>query len=203
MAFQEESLAEIHERLAKLERQNRRLKLTGVAVLVGAASLAFMGQASKSKTVEANEIILRDAKGTARASLRVDEKTSKTELVLADRHGDNDVVLSADDSSGGTIVARKEGDVRAVGMTNDAVVLRGLDKEALALEPTVVTFLDSKNNEKAHFASNGLFVTDEQGFKAAIGTQNLVTPGTGETHKTSAASLALFDKDKNVIWRAP
>jgi hypothetical protein len=31
----------------------------------------------------------------------------------------------------------------------------------------------------------------------------MVTPRTGETHKTSAASLVLFDKDKNVIWKAP
>jgi hypothetical protein len=28
-------------------------------------------------------------------------------------------------------------------------------------------------------------------------------PGTGESHKTSAASLVMFDKDGKIIWRAP
>jgi hypothetical protein len=46
-------------------------------------------------------------------------------------------------------------------------------------------------------------VFNEQGFSAALGVNNLVTPRSGETHKTSAASLVLFDKNKNVIWKAP
>jgi hypothetical protein len=44
---------------------------------------------------------------------------------------------------------------------------------------------------------------DEQGFSATLGVANLQTPRTGETQKRSAASLVLFDKDKNVIWKAP
>jgi len=44
---------------------------------------------------------------------------------------------------------------------------------------------------------------DGDGFKTTIGSTNLLTPRTGETHKTSAASVVLFDKDKKVIWSAP
>ncbi|HEY2646321.1 MAG TPA: hypothetical protein VGI34_05085 [Candidatus Acidoferrales bacterium] len=44
---------------------------------------------------------------------------------------------------------------------------------------------------------------DAEGFEEILGTANLVTPQTGETHRVSAASLVLFDKDKNVIWKAP
>ena len=44
---------------------------------------------------------------------------------------------------------------------------------------------------------------DADGFEAILGTTDLVTPRTGETHKTSAASLVMFDKNKNVIWKAP
>jgi hypothetical protein len=47
----------------------------------------------------------------------------------------------------------------------------------------------------------GLF--DENGFEAELGRTDLVTPRTGETQKRSAASLVLFGKDKNVIWKAP
>ncbi len=47
-------------------------------------------------------------------------------------------------------------------------------------------------------------LSDDDGYEAALGVEkNLVTPRTGETHKTSAASLLLFDRDKNVIWKAP
>ncbi len=46
-------------------------------------------------------------------------------------------------------------------------------------------------------------VSDDQGFSATMGAEELVTPHTGETHKTSAASLVLFDKNKNVLWKAP
>ncbi len=48
-----------------------------------------------------------------------------------------------------------------------------------------------------------LELNDREGFKTTIGTTDLVTPSTGETHKTSAASVVMFDKDKNVIWKAP
>jgi hypothetical protein len=44
---------------------------------------------------------------------------------------------------------------------------------------------------------------DRQGYSAVVGNTGLVTPITGETHQTSAASLILFDKDKNVLWKAP
>jgi hypothetical protein len=49
-----------------------------------------------------------------------------------------------------------------------------------------------------------LELSDDAGFKSSLGvTKELVTLRTGETHQTSAASLLLFDKDKNVIWKAP
>jgi hypothetical protein len=49
--------------------------------------------------------------------------------------------------------------------------------------------------------SVGLF--DEQGFETTLGRRALVTPRTGETQMRSAASLIMFDKNKNVIWKAP
>jgi hypothetical protein len=48
-----------------------------------------------------------------------------------------------------------------------------------------------------------LEMSDKQGFKTAIGSTDLITPLTGETHKTSAASIVLFGKDKKVLWSAP
>jgi hypothetical protein len=48
-----------------------------------------------------------------------------------------------------------------------------------------------------------LSVSDDKGFSAALGVKELETSLTGETHSTSAASLVLFDKNRNVIWKAP
>jgi hypothetical protein len=50
---------------------------------------------------------------------------------------------------------------------------------------------------------DALRLSDPQGFSASFGVTDLITPSTGETHKTSAASLVLFDKKKSVIWKAP
>ncbi len=38
---------------------------------------------------------------------------------------------------------------------------------------------------------------------AKIGSTELETPRTGETHKTSAASVVLFGKDGKALWTAP
>jgi hypothetical protein len=55
----------------------------------------------------------------------------------------------------------------------------------------------------AWLAPGSIGVSDDQGFLTSVGVQALVTPRTGETQKTSAASIVLFDKNKNVIWKAP
>ena len=48
-----------------------------------------------------------------------------------------------------------------------------------------------------------LEVSDKQGFRTKIGSTELETPRTGETHKTSAASVVLFGKDGKTLWSAP
>ena len=48
-----------------------------------------------------------------------------------------------------------------------------------------------------------LVLDDASGFATEIGVTDLVTPATGETHETSAASVVLLGKDKKVLWSAP
>ena len=56
--------------LDRLERENRRLKRVAVTLLTGIAALAMMGQAvPKSRIVEAEKFILKDANGRRRAEL--------------------------------------------------------------------------------------------------------------------------------------
>jgi len=48
-----------------------------------------------------------------------------------------------------------------------------------------------------------LVLQDVGGYTAVLGASELMTPGTGTKEELSAASLVLYDKDKNVIWKAP
>jgi hypothetical protein len=190
MNSQETALEEVRERLIKLERQNRRLKQTGAAALIVAASLFPMGQASRTKTVEANEFVLRDSGGNVRARLSVDDKTLGASLVLSEKNGSDDLVLSSNARIGGGMVALKK------------------SEETLLLLPSSVGFYHSGDEKtpdvvKAQFSSDALFVTDDQGFVARIGAIDLTKPSTGETRKRSAASIVLVDKEKHVLWEAP
>jgi hypothetical protein len=81
--------------------------------------------------------------------------------------------------------------------------LNAVDGKGIVLTPKVMGFTDSKGEAIATFGRDAIAVTDDQGFSATIGAQELTMPRTGETHKTSAASIVLFDKNKNVLWKAP
>jgi hypothetical protein len=78
MKSQLHGLEDIQKRLLRLEKQNRRLKQLGAAVLILSASVIGMGQMPSKKTVEANEFILRDDGGNIRARLFMTEKTTGT-----------------------------------------------------------------------------------------------------------------------------
>jgi hypothetical protein len=46
-------------------------------------------------------------------------------------------------------------------------------------------------------------MSDDAGFETDLGSAELVSPKTGEKHRTSAASLVLLGKDGKVLWSAP
>jgi hypothetical protein len=87
-------LFRLEQRLAELQRSNRRLRvMIGALVLVGGA-LITMAQASpnSSETVETRQFVLRDASGNVRAvlgstpegavGLNIDDATGRTRLTL-------------------------------------------------------------------------------------------------------------------------
>jgi hypothetical protein len=70
-------------RLDRLERENRRLKRVGSAVLIGLAILALMGQATPArvqKLVEAERFVLRDTNGKLRATLSMEDGSPSLSL---------------------------------------------------------------------------------------------------------------------------
>jgi hypothetical protein len=94
MNSQPHSFEDLQDRVLKLEKQNRRLKQLGFAVLVLPALLLLMGQAPSKKTVEANEFILRDNTGNVRARLAMSVvRGDGPEFLLFDAGGKPKVML--------------------------------------------------------------------------------------------------------------
>jgi hypothetical protein len=96
-----DGLEDIQNRLLKLERQNRRLKQFGVAVLAASTSLILMAQAPSKKIIEANEFILRDDSGNVRAKLSMTVPAGAApgfpavaQLILFDEKGKKRVAMN-------------------------------------------------------------------------------------------------------------
>jgi hypothetical protein len=77
MPTPESSLEALANRVAKLEVQNRRLRKTGIALLIVAAAVIVMGQAPTRKVIEANEFVLKDADGKTRAWLGIEQTVAQ------------------------------------------------------------------------------------------------------------------------------
>ena len=167
-------LNDVLKRLEKLERQNRRLRQTGAAALVVIAALVLMGQTSARRTVEANEFILKDTEGRVRGKLTMTENVVP-ELILFDSSGTDRIRLAANP---------------LIGSTLSLYSMRGKSGPL-------------QDGLKADLNETGLAIFDDEGFETRIGSTDLVTPATGETHVTSAASAVMLDKDKKVLWKAP
>lgn len=180
---------ELQQRLAKLEKQNRTFRRTAIALLVAVGAVLLMGQAApKHRVIEAEKFVLTDAAGRMRANLSTNE--GRTMLMLYALHGDSGLQLSVDDKDNPVIMFHgKKGEPNAA---------LGSEFIAFTTDMTHGAFL-------SYTKENGprLALDDDQGYSARLSSGKLVTPKTGETHQTSAASLILFDNDESVIWKAP
>lgn len=116
------------------------------------------------------------------------------QLALFDAEGKTRVTLAvSSDGQPGLALADSNGKLRA----------------GLILVDDGPTLLLAAANERAKATLEApaegpkLSLSDENGFETAIGITDLLTPTTGEKHRTSAASIVLFGKDKKVLWSAP
>jgi hypothetical protein len=212
MNSQPQGFEELRDRVLKLEKQNRRFKQLGVATLIVPALLLVMGQAPSKKSVEANEFILRDDSGNVRATLSMNAALARPELVLRDEQGKArvDLVGSSLKSApvgGGIRILNSEGlPIGQLAAGNDGtarlMLIDTIQKTLTTLDAGNWLTVDAANST-VRLEPGHLELLDASGFKATLGTEKLITQDTGETHQTSAASLVMFDKNKNVIWKAP
>jgi hypothetical protein len=91
-------------RIARLERENRRLKLIGVVVLLVSMAVVSMGLGGKPRTIEAQKIVIFDSHGRARlmigmpeiAGAAVDMKPDAPAIWLSDENGSDRTILTSD-----------------------------------------------------------------------------------------------------------
>jgi hypothetical protein len=187
-------LESLNNRLARLESQNHRFKQLAVVGLVGAA-LLLMGQTPVKKTVEANEFILRDQSGNVRARLSMPDD-AMPQMLFLDGKGNPSLELTGGIAGAlGSSVGIFDAQGERVGM-----FFSGLDGGNFWLRPK------GPGSSLVMLVPGSVEISDDEGFATEVGVVQLVTSRTsrtGETHKTSAASLVMLDKSKNVIWRAP
>jgi hypothetical protein len=197
-------------RIERLEQQNRRLKRGALVFLVAIASIGWMGQTQRKsarapapapapapampKNIEAESFILRDPNGRVRAELSMGG--TGPSLKLRDQSGSALVTLSLNDAApGGAFV-----------LLSDPRHGAGLSMTVLEGAGSQLSLTGERAEMQAHLGvtldGTTLELSDQDGFSTSIGNGAQHSKG-GQIKKTSAASIALFSKDRKVLWSAP
>ena len=203
---------EILSRIERLEAQNRALKRGAVVWVLAIASLGLMGQTPTQehtnarscstpaapmvlpKNIEAESFILKDSAGHVRAELAMGGTGPEPQTTRSERFGVADGV------------AQRRGAGRPFVLLSDPQHHAGLSMSVLEGAGSQLTLTGERPDTQAHIgvAPDGanLQVTDQEGFSANIGN-GVQTTKSGQTKKTTAGSITLFNKDRKVIWTAP
>jgi hypothetical protein len=178
-------------RLGKLEEQNRRLKWGGITLLATISGLVLMGQAApRPQVIEAQKFVLKDADGNIRGWFGV--YATGSELTLGNMNKQPRMTLMASEDAS---------DLHFFGSHNGGMTL------GVNYGDPAIAMVDADGNGGADIAFSGagpsLALSDRTGFSSVVGATQLKAQARREPHPTSAASVVLLDKDKNVIWQAP
>jgi hypothetical protein len=103
---------DLAQRVEKLEKANRRLKLAGVLALTLVGCLLLLGVASPKRTVSAQEFILRDANGKVQAVLGMRENDPM--LGFSDANGKVRLMLTLSEGMPGLGFLDANGKARAL-----------------------------------------------------------------------------------------
>ena len=206
----------LEERIRRLESQGRQMKRAGMLLLILIAALAGMGQVKpKNRLIEGEKFVLKDISGTKRAELVMEAGGPGLVLYDADQNRIGRFGGTGEGQGAGLSLqgARGESKVTLISLADGPHLLmfdangkfRG--EMAATVKGTYLFLHDDNEKVRVALAVDGdapkLQVSDKEGYTAVLGTNALVTSKTNEVQKTSAASLLLYGKQKEVIWRAP
>jgi hypothetical protein len=185
---------EVHailERVDKLEAQNRRLRRGGLATLILLSAFILMGQTPPSpRVIEAERFVLKDSDGNVRGWMGTIGKGS--ELTLGNANAQPMMRL---------IVSTNASDLHFFGSRKSGMNL-GLDSGSPGIS---MIGEDGNGGARITFKEPGpsFTVEDAKGFSAIVGATKLEELKHRKSDLSSAASIILLDKDKNVIWQTP
>jgi hypothetical protein len=230
MTFDANNMQAVLGRLEKLERQNRWLMRVGfVVTLLVIARIAVWG-GRRTHRLEAEEFVLRDARGIARARLAVNGDF--TDLSLFGENERGIATLSASEH-GGQVHLLGPGKAFATLDVTDSIgsglhlhhanswagVLAAQDSADLTLSTpeAQASKVVTMQPRAAYPVSKGagsatvgvdqdgpyLNLQDKRSFQATVGSIALTDATSGRSSNTSAASLLMFGRNGKVIWRAP
>lgn len=195
--------SELLVRIENLERDNRRLKKLGVAALVLVGALGLIA-ATRPRPVpdliKAHKFEVVDGLGRGRIVLFASGSGANniSGLSLIGPDGQINAQLTSSANVSGLFLGRN-----LLDKSNPTPIVLGVEYGQPALE-----MLGAKGTSasiKAFSSGPSLSLRDDQGYLTETGSASLVTPKTGETHHTSAASIVMFGNGKkhHVIWQAP
>jgi hypothetical protein len=177
MSIHDPSVELILKRLTKVEKQNRRMKCAGMALLALACCALLMGQTSSKRTVEAEKIILRDSQGHVRIQLEAGRKGP------ANPFQDKLVEVPAITLYGENLAPKM---MLTVGQNGPEL-----------------TITDEKGFTRTILGQSALEVRDREGHSAVLGSTLQGNAKAPQGRPPTAASLVLFGKKNKVIWSAP
>jgi len=181
MEENQEVIQAILAQLDELARQNRRLRLGIAAVVIGLMALLLTGAvAPPPAVIRARSFSLVDDAGHEQASL--DFAAGSPRLWLSGGDG-----MQASLTSGSLLFVSGG----SLALMSSGYLQLGNSKMSAKLDAFSTSGAPSLN------------LSDAAGFSTHIGVADLLTPATGETHKTSAASVVLFNDKNKVIWQVP
>lgn len=208
--------SQILSRIERLERQNRILKRGALvcSVFIASlfiASLALTGQVQHKtpapraakpapappalpQNIEAQSFILKDANGRKRAELSMGGEGPSFKLL--DQSGTALVTLSLLDASpGGPLL-----------LLSDPQHGASFSMSVMAGQGSQLSLIGERADIQAHIGvgpdGSTFELSDKDGFAASIGSGVQPAKG-GQVKKTSAAAIALFNKDRKLLWSAP
>lgn len=109
--------ANVEDRLQKLEVAHRRLKRLGTVLVFIISALFLMGQAAPKRTIEAEEIVLRDSSGNRRAMLYM--RPGGASLAFLDANGTGRAAIGVFESGPSLVMSDQSGKQRIL-LTSDS-----------------------------------------------------------------------------------
>ena len=221
------------ERIERVEKKNLFFKRVGSLFLIIVGTFFLLGQAKKNNFIEAEKFVLKDTAGNVRAELTFlgSEPALRFYNInhqLTSSFSDGQINLKGRVFAKDNVIVMDERDQELIltssGLTASRISEDGKKQFTFILgsssgkPPIGVSSLAIDNKATSHlmlFSNKGkielttskeetaISTQDSEGYRTILGNVELVTSKTGESHKTSAASVLMFDKNGKVVWRAP